>query len=960
VAQINAITFEADSEDVASKRHFYLKTESGVTYYSLEDLVGITFEPAIEDSGDWDGDGLLNDDELKKYFTDPMKVDTDGDGWDDNEEIAQFDPEADPYRFNPLIADLPRLRVSMRTYPEIELLYTTSEGESKSRSVSEGESISQSASMSNSHTRSFSVGTSVSMTVGGKVGGKIAEKPELTLEASASLTAGFSLGMSQSASVSQSRSHSVGRSFSQAESEAQSSSISYRGAKISYDVRLENPSNISYTIRSLVLTTYMLDHSRYGAPTALAQMTLDGQFKGFSPITLNPGETSGDVELVYEGLSIAQGRDLGTRARTMWCGISGYEITYTDKNGKSRNFNYAGTSVPARTAYILVDWGPGKNHPPVEANVAVLNRFNRFSSGLTDRYLPVSLNDILSYMSLPYETGTHNGVSGIVSVDGIDHEPEQNGYWFVVRAARNGDLTIRGLTTGSYSPSDMRLRAGDGLEIIYSKDQDQDGIPLRVEVGLGCSDTDVDSDGDGLLDIEEINGWVTLKGDTVRTEPTNVDTDGDGTPDPSDEEPLTRKQNTSAALSALALMGIDGTVETYSFDDSSVRSVDLTATILTEDALLKFTTTERVKAVVVDGDTAKPLNDWQPVYSLTMVGLLPDTSSLAVKVISEDMTESATYNLKILSKLSDLKVAVNPMPGATHKAFSFAGSYNTADSRVKGVILFRSTAKANLTPISLVARNDNFTPHVDPHVAQVVTFDPGQDAAFSDTVSKFMPDADYQYRICTWTEIGGRYYYSPGNAYAAARTVGTWKVSLSDFTFTVLKDCEGPLPASCFYFSGENCCDVSSHYGNESIGDFGWMLGIAFASGGSAGNWMDPEPGVSVANGIQVQDGGTIQAAKVGTFPTTPSSYATTAGSFGISAQLTEKDCGTAGAQVLKFSETVISFDKVWAKVPVALAGSYSVNDIMYTIEPLHQHAWNPDVCDARLQFKIDLTIESN
>jgi hypothetical protein len=223
-----------------------------------------------------------------------------------------------------------------------------------------------------------------------------------------------------------------------------------------------------------------------------------------------------------------------------------------------------------------------------------------------------------------------------------------------------------------------------------------------------------------------------------------------------------------------------------------------------------------------------------------------------------------------------------------------------------------------------------------------------------------MPSADYQYRICTWTEVGGTYYYSFGDTYAAARTVGKWKVSLSNFTFAILKDCEGPWKATCLYGSGENCCETVTRLGNEHLGDFGWSLGIAFHSGGSSGNWMDPEPGVSVANGIQVQDGGTINASKVGTFPTTPSSYPTTAGSFGISAQLTEKDCGTAGVQVLKFSDVSITFGKVWAKVPQGQAGSYSVSDINYAIQPLEQYAWNPDVCDATLQFKIDLTIESN
>ena len=90
MANINQILFPDDT--AGTEKYLFIETDDGNQYIPLDRLAGISFEPSIRDSGDWDDDGLLNDDELKKYFTDPMKADTDGDGWNDKEEISQFDP----------------------------------------------------------------------------------------------------------------------------------------------------------------------------------------------------------------------------------------------------------------------------------------------------------------------------------------------------------------------------------------------------------------------------------------------------------------------------------------------------------------------------------------------------------------------------------------------------------------------------------------------------------------------------------------------------------------------------------------------------------------------------------------------------------------------------------------------------------------------------------------------------
>ena len=62
---------------------------------------------------DTDHDGLSDREELLVYGTSPLMPDTDGDGYTDYQEVVSygFDPQNDPDRFNPRVADVPTMSI---------------------------------------------------------------------------------------------------------------------------------------------------------------------------------------------------------------------------------------------------------------------------------------------------------------------------------------------------------------------------------------------------------------------------------------------------------------------------------------------------------------------------------------------------------------------------------------------------------------------------------------------------------------------------------------------------------------------------------------------------------------------------------------------------------------------------------------------------------------------------------
>ena len=116
-------------------------------------------------SGD-DRDGLSDSYETNTSGTSPLLADTDGDGYDDGEEVNErsFNPTTNPFRFNPLVADIPKFEVQVGERPRLTVICT--EGTEATREFSTSETNETSSSVSNSQSGEESLALELGVTVG--------------------------------------------------------------------------------------------------------------------------------------------------------------------------------------------------------------------------------------------------------------------------------------------------------------------------------------------------------------------------------------------------------------------------------------------------------------------------------------------------------------------------------------------------------------------------------------------------------------------------------------------------------------------------------------------------------------------------------------------------------------------------------------------------------------------------
>ena len=216
-----------------------------------------------DDTLDTDADGLTDWEEINIYGTSPVLVDTDGDGFSDSQEIVEFgfDPTNNNFKFNPLIADVPKISIELTSVPDIQLSFesTTSVG----ATIGTERSDSVATSRTNSTTQTNSTAIEQSYTVGGTTEVETSIfGPKTSTSASYEYT--NSTTRETSTGWTQEQSTENQTTLSTAEEISQSESISIDSGSLSYTLSVRNHGNMAFTLSNLVLSAVMADPSDPG------------------------------------------------------------------------------------------------------------------------------------------------------------------------------------------------------------------------------------------------------------------------------------------------------------------------------------------------------------------------------------------------------------------------------------------------------------------------------------------------------------------------------------------------------------------------------------------------------------------------------------------------------------------------------------------------------------------------
>lgn len=469
-------------------------------------------------TADTDGDGLTDELELTVHGTNPAVADTDGDGYSDRLEVIDFgfDPTTNPYRYNPLVADLPQIEVRINQNPVIGWDFSQGQNQTDVVQTSRAQTTSSST----------SVGYGTSTTVG--------------VESTTSVTAGGSLFEGPSAEVTQSVSYSASSTVSfdttltqenqqtweNMQSRGVEQSTTTSGGFVRVGVRIRNTGHIPFTLKQISLSSTQASEG-VDPFTPLAALDYDSQ-QSFQPTSLTGGQSTGDLVFQNPRLDIGTVRTMLTAARSIKIEPAIFELT----DANDQPFAFQEATVASRTAKVLIDYGP---YAPSELRAVATN----VTPGSPGRSLGAILAQALR---VPHV----EDAGGLASVRSVTSTA---GRWVIASKRSTGtgfDTTIHDPDVQPYSIGSIDVRAGDEILMVLLEDADGDGLGYREELIHGSSPTMADTDGDSLSDFEEVrDSWIVTTINQqlpnryparVTSSPIRADADGDGVLDAEEKQ----------------------------------------------------------------------------------------------------------------------------------------------------------------------------------------------------------------------------------------------------------------------------------------------------------------------------------------------------------------------------------------------------------------------------------------
>lgn len=465
--------------------------------------INITVLDTVDPLLDTDDDGLSDLEEINIYKTNPNITDSDGDSLSDWREVIDlaFNPDKDNYRFNPLIADVPRLKLELTSAPDIDLNYTDSTG--SSQTISTERSSASSVSVSNSRTDSRSTSVERSYTEGMEVTATASLDPSVEVSASYSYTETTTEETSTSWTRSQTQENS--QALSRGKALEQNRTITRSSGSLSMSVAVTNDGSLPFTLKSLTLSAIEVDR-KGRIDNLIGNLNFDTSFLSFPEFTLVPGQRSGNMVFVSGELDLATA--YGILEDTDGLIISAAASEIVDENGIAFAFNQ--TDIQSKTASVIIDYGPVRDS----------ERYIVSTAGNADT-LTISMKDILeNVLRIPYQAGA-SSFSAVRDIVGSG----ANRSWLLIHTSFNslGNITTiydrTGVNPAGASSSvvykvlnaqalqDIQVAAGDSIRLVFIDDEDGDKLGLRSEILNGTNPKLADTDGDLLNDKAEIDGW---------------------------------------------------------------------------------------------------------------------------------------------------------------------------------------------------------------------------------------------------------------------------------------------------------------------------------------------------------------------------------------------------------------------------------------------------------------------
>ncbi|MFW6174559.1 MAG: PKD domain-containing protein, partial [Chloroflexota bacterium] len=493
---------------------------------------------------DTDGDGLDDAHEVR-IGTHPGIADTDGDGFSDKEEVDNWDRLGGNHlRFNPLVADVPRLQAKSLGAPVIQLYATTEESSTIRKGMTDENSAEVQVTTSRGRTNVHEIEEQHAVGVNAEVR---KSGPITTGKVSASYDYQHTDTTTQTNYWDQTTVETNRQASSQYYETINSETVTTKGGEIKVVMGLLNDGDVSYTLNNMELAAYMEDPREPGSLIAVGTLRHDGPLS-FTPDPLGPTASPGSAAFTPFNFGYRAEDNPEEISRVLESADQlVLEPTNLSLTGSRPDvdLNLAAQNIRARTAEVIIDFGDHDGLATERYRVAIDR------GGEQELPLDDLMGEVLDF-EYTFSTGQFPGMSeshvGLTSVRTVAMNGATNSYWLVAHTSRppgsapgTEDTTLYNILSGDYEASDIRLGKGDVLHLVYITDTDLDGLSDRLELLNGTRMDNPDSDGDGLDDALETYGWLTNLdappcdgGDAltlVVSNPLQPDSDGDGVSD---------------------------------------------------------------------------------------------------------------------------------------------------------------------------------------------------------------------------------------------------------------------------------------------------------------------------------------------------------------------------------------------------------------------------------------------